>query len=85
MKGWCVLALAAILSGCAPPQTAETTPSGDHVVTTWSRLFGLDATKWNNVEAARAACPEGYIILNEEIGQDADGNYRRWIYGCLQR
>jgi hypothetical protein len=79
------LALAAMLAGCAPPQITETTPTGDHVVTTWSRVFGLKATKWNNVEAARQACPDGYILLGEEIGQDSEGNYRRWEYGCLER
>jgi hypothetical protein len=79
------LVVACLVAGCAPPQVEGTTPSGDHVVTTWSRLFGLDSTKWNNVEAARANCPEGYIVLGETIGQDNEGNYRRWEYGCLER
>lgn len=80
-----VVVLACLASGCAPPQLRGETPQGDHFVTTWSRLFGLDATKWNNVEAARETCPDGYILLSEEIGRDDNGNYRRWEYGCLVR
>lgn len=79
------LAIALLASGCATPQVEETTAAGDHVVTTWSRLLGLDATKRDNADAAEATCPEGYIILRETIGQDDDGNFRRWEYGCLER
>jgi hypothetical protein len=78
------LIIACLAAGCAP-QIEETTARGDHVVTTWSRLFGLDATKQDNIDAARASCPEGYIVLGETIGQDDNGNYRRWEYGCLER
>jgi hypothetical protein len=73
---------ACLAAGCVP-QVAQTTPQGDYVVTTWSRLFGLDATRQNNMEAARATCPQGYILLNETIGVDDNGNFRRWEYGCL--
>jgi hypothetical protein len=79
-KAW--LLVACLAAGCAP-QVEQRTARGDYVVTTWSRLFGLDATTKNNTEAARAACPEGYIVLNETIGVDEDGNYRRWEFGCL--
>ena len=80
---WLVVACA--LAGCISPQVEETTPRGDHVVTTWSRLFGLEATTWDNAEVANATCPDGYIILSETIGQDDNGNFRRWEYGCLER
>jgi hypothetical protein len=76
------LVLACLLGGCVP-QLEESTARGDHTVTTWSRLFGLDATKWNNVVVARETCPDGYILLDESIGVDENGNYRRWEYGCL--
>jgi hypothetical protein len=76
------LAIAWLAAGCVP-QVQERTEKGDYVVTTWSRLFGLDATRLNNIEAARAVCPDGYIVLNETIGVDDNGNYRRWEFGCL--
>jgi hypothetical protein len=83
--GRAIVLLASVATGCAPPQLRGETPQGDHFVTTWSRLFGLGSTKWNNVEAARETCPDGYILLGEEIGRDENGNYRRWEYGCLAR
>jgi uncharacterized caspase-like protein len=85
MKRRVVFAVVALLAACAPPQTQEATAKGDHLVTTWSRAFGLKATKWNNVEAARENCPDGYILLGEEIGRDENGNFRRWEYGCLTK
>jgi len=82
MIGRLALVVAIALAGCVP-QLQESTADGNHIVTTWSRLFGLKATRWNNVEVARATCPDGYILLNETIGRDANGNFRRWEYGCL--
>jgi len=73
-----------LLAGCAPTEQI-TLPKGDFEVTTHSRLFGLEGTKANNEHAASRTCPEGYIVLNEKIGQDAEGNYRRWEFGCLSR
>ena len=73
-----------LLAGCAPTEQI-TLPKGDFEVTTHSRLFGLEATKAHNEQAASRTCPEGYIVLNEKVGQDAEGNYRRWEFGCLSR
>ena len=84
MKRKVGVAVVALLAACAP-QAQEATAKGDYVVTTWSRAFGLAATKRNNEEAARETCPDGYILLGETIGRDEDGNFRRWEYGCLTR
>ena len=34
-------------------------------------------------EAALTTCPDGYLLLNERLGSDSEGLYRRWEYGCL--
>ena len=80
-----VLLAALLLASCAPPQIEEALPRGDRAVTTYGRVFGLEATVHNNREAALNACPEGYVILDESFGRDEDGLYRRWEYGCLAR
>jgi hypothetical protein len=77
-----LLLLAAALAGCAPTYLAES-PNGDRTVTTYSRAFGLDATKLNNREAVLEACGKDEpIIFGEQFGTDDNGVYRRWEFGC---
>jgi len=79
-----LLLLAAALAGCAPTYLAES-PNGDMTVTTYSRVFGLDATKLNNREAVLEACGKDEpIIFGEKFGTDDNGVYRRWEFGCAE-
>ena len=76
------LLLAAALAGCAPTYVGEA-PDGERTVTTYSRAFGLDATKLNNREAVLEACGKDEpIIFGEQLGTDDNGLYRRWEFGC---
>lgn len=76
------MALGIGLAGCVPVYQADL-PRGEHLVTSYGRLFGIAGTRYNNAEAALATCPNGYIVLDERLGIDDNGAYRRWRYGCL--
>lgn len=73
-----------LLAGCSPT-FYEDHPNGDHVVTTYGRLSGIEGTKASNRDAALATCPDGYLLLDEQLGRDSQGLYRRWKFGCLER
>ena len=86
MKPLALLAGAAvILAACAAANTSAQLASGDYTVKSYSRLFGLENTKAENAEVATRTCPDGFILLNEQIARDAEGLYRQWQYGCLTR
>jgi hypothetical protein len=83
MRRLLLTAALAGLAGCAPSYLTEVRP-GDRVVTTYARVFGLEATKLNNREAALDACrPDNFVLFDEQIGQDDNGVYRRWRFGCV--
>jgi hypothetical protein len=83
LPGFAALFFALGLLGACSPVLEEALPNGDHVVTTYGRLRGIEGTKWDNREAALTTCPDGYLVLNERLGRDSEGLYRRWEYGCL--
>ena len=82
MKTLALLVSAAILAACAPNLAAQL-PSGDYTVRTYGRLFGIEQTKVDNWDVATRTCPRGYILFSERLGQDVDGLYREWEYGCI--
>jgi hypothetical protein len=74
--------LLAALTNCTPI-IQEDLPSGDHLVKTYSRLFGIAGTRRDNQRLAEQTCPDGFILLDETFGVDSEGAFRRWEYGCL--
>jgi hypothetical protein len=79
------LAALAALAACAQTYVSEE-PNGDQSVTTYSRIFGLDATSLNNREAVLDACDgDEPIVFDEKLGSDANGLYRRWNFGCIAK
>jgi hypothetical protein len=73
------------LAACAPTYVSDG-PNGDQSVTTYSRVFGLDATSLNNREAVLEACDgDEPIIFDEKLGSDTNGLYRRWNFGCVTK
>ncbi|HEY0526548.1 MAG TPA: hypothetical protein VGD08_24350 [Stellaceae bacterium] len=74
--------LATAVAGCTPIVENEL-PNGNRIVQTYSRLRGIDGTQADNERIARERCPDGFLLLKEQIGSDDEGMYRRWEYGCL--
>jgi hypothetical protein len=70
------------VAGCTPILEDEL-PNGNRIVQTYSRLKGIDGTQADNARIARARCPDGFLLLREQIASDNEGLYRRWEYGCL--
>lgn len=73
----------ALLAGCTPI-TNQDLGNGDYGVTTRVRLQGQEEAAEDNAWAASRQCPDGYLVLSDETGTDADGVFRRWRYGCLE-
>ena len=77
---WAVLA--GLLAACVP-MVRQDLPNGDHVVTSYLRLQGIDEARDDNLWAARQTCHGGVVIIREEAGHDAYGPWRRLVYGCI--
>jgi hypothetical protein len=77
------LLLAAAACGGCTPVVEDELPNGNRIVQTYSRLEGIEGTRADNEKIARERCPDGFLLLKEQIGSDDEGLYRRWEYGCL--
>jgi len=74
--------LTPIVAACTPV-VEDDLPNGNHIVQTYSRLRGIEGTQADNAQIARERCPDGFLLLKEQLGSDDEGLYRRWEYGCL--
>jgi hypothetical protein len=77
-----LIGLSAVLAGCSPIYETKL-PNGYYTVTSYSRLYGISGAQSANITVALRKCPNGFVLVDEQFGTDADGLYRRWTYDCV--
>jgi hypothetical protein len=76
-----LIAACLCLSGCLVQEREVL--DGQYGVTSYARLRGIAGTRRDNEDVAIKTCPDGYILFDEQLGQNPDGHFRRWVFACI--